>query len=219
MPRRHDADAFKVLALMECREQLSWCLIDEVQINKSYKMKKPRKAELDKRPSDEAPSPTRMFTTENDLPKKQRKELNELMNQRLADAVDLQMQMKQAHWNVKGPNFIALHELFDKVAEGVESYVDLIAERIVQLGGTAEGRIKQICSLTCLEEYPGKISEGRDHVEAVVRALASFGHEVRSTIDEATELNDPGSADLFTEVSRGIDKWLWFVEAHAQATK
>lgn len=182
-------------------------------------MKKNSKNKSPKATVKEAPLSPKMFTTENDLPKKQRQELNQLMNQRLADAVDLQMQMKQAHWNVKGPSFIALHELFDKVAEGVEDYVDLIAERIVQLGGTAEGTVHAAAALTKLEDYPSSISEGRDHVEAVVRALSAFGHEVRGTIGEATELNDPGSADLFTEVSRGIDKWLWFVEAHTQASK
>ena len=83
-----------------------------------------------------------MYETENDISLKRRSELNTLMNQRLADAVDLQMQMKQAHWNVKGPNFIGLHELFDKVDEAVESYVDMIAERIVQLGGIAEGTVR-----------------------------------------------------------------------------
>lgn len=182
-------------------------------------MKKAAKKTAAKRLSDEVASQPKMFSTENDLPKKERKEINQLMNQRLADAVDLQLQMKQAHWNVKGPNFIALHELFDKVAEAVESYVDLIAERIVQLGGTAEGTVGVVAKVTHLENYPLSISEGRDHIEAVVRALSSFGHEVRSTIGEATELDDPGTADLFTEVLRGIDKWLWFVEAHGQASK
>src|SRR5271163_3503340 len=84
----------------------------------------------------------KMYETENDITQQRRSELNALMNQRLADAVDLQMQMKQAHWNVKGPHFIGLHELFDQIDETVESYVDLIAERIVQLGGTAEGTVR-----------------------------------------------------------------------------
>src|SRR5437879_13037778 len=82
------------------------------------------------------------YETENDIPQQRRLELNALMNQRLADAVDLQLQMKQAHWNVKGPHFIGLHELFDQIDEAVESYVDLIAERIVQLGGIAEGTVR-----------------------------------------------------------------------------
>jgi starvation-inducible DNA-binding protein len=160
-----------------------------------------------------------MYETENDLPKDRRAQLNALMNQRLADAIDLQMQMKQAHWNVKGPSFIALHELFDKVSEAVESYVDMIAERIVQLGGVAEGTVRMTASRTRLPEYSPEIADGTAHVESVARALSTFGKEVRSTIDEANAFDDAGTADLFTEVSRGIDKWLWFVEAHSQASK
>ena len=160
-----------------------------------------------------------MYETENDIPLKRRTELSTLMNQRLADAVDLQMQTKQAHWNVKGPNFIGLHELFDQVNEAVESYVDMIAERIVQLGGIAEGTVRVAAARTRLDEYPLRIADGMAHVEAVARALSTFGHEARTTINQADELDDVGTADLFTEISRGIDKWLWFVEAHSQASK
>ena len=160
-----------------------------------------------------------MYETENDLALSNRKELNALMNQRLASAVDLQLQMKQAHWNVKGPSFIGLHELFDKVAEAVEGYVDMIAERIVQLGGVAEGTVRMAAARTRLVEYSPEISEGMAHVEGVARALSTFGEEVRRMIDEADELDDADTADLFTEVSRGIDKWLWFVEAHSQAAR
>jgi starvation-inducible DNA-binding protein len=161
----------------------------------------------------------KMYETENDISLKRRTELNALMNQRLASAVDLQTQMKQAHWNVKGPSFIGLHELFDKVAEAVESYVDMIAERIVQLGGTAEGTARIAASRTRLAEYPLQAGDGMAHVEAVACALSTFGQEARGTIEKANALDDAGTADLFTEVSRGIDKWLWFVEAHSQATK
>src|SRR5437667_2594022 len=161
----------------------------------------------------------RMYETENDIPEQRRSELNALMNQRLADAVDLQMQMKQAHWNVKGPHFIGLHELFDQIDEAVEGYVDLIAERIVQLGGIAEGTVRVAAERSRLEEYPLDIAEGRAHVEAVAKALSTFGHEARQTIDQAEELEDADTADIFTEISRGIDKWLWFVEAHSQADK
>ena len=164
----------------------------------------------------EAPA---LYQTENDISEKRRAELNALMNQRLASAVDLQMQMKQAHWNVKGPGFIGLHELFDKVDQAVESYVDMIAERIVQLGGIAEGTVRVAVSRTRLPEYPLALADGLAHVEAVARALSTFGQEVRTTIEEANVLGDADTADLFTEVSRGIDKWLWFVEAHSQAAK
>lgn len=161
----------------------------------------------------------KLYETENDIPQDRRVELIALMSQRLADAVDLQAQMKQAHWNVKGPNFIGLHELFDSVDEAVESYVDLIAERIVQLGGIAEGTVRVAAARSHLEEYPLAIADGQAHVEAVSKALSTFGHEARTAIDEADELGDADTADIFTEVSRGIDKWLWFVEAHTQATK
>src|SRR5256886_6758830 len=115
-----------------------------------------------------------MYETENDISQNRREELNALMNQRLADAVDLQLQMKQAHWNVKGPHFIGLHELFDKIDEAVEEYVDLIAERIVQLGGIAEGTVRVAAERSRLEEYPLDIADGHAHVEAVARALSTF---------------------------------------------
>lgn len=160
-----------------------------------------------------------MYETENDLPLKRRQEMNALMSQRLADAIDLQLQLKQAHWNVKGPNFIGLHELFDQVNDDVGNYVDLIAERIVQLGGIAEGTVRVAAGRSRLAEYPLDIADGAAHVEAVARALSTFGRDARSTIDEADDLDDADTADIFTEISRGIDKWLWMVEAHSQAAK
>lgn len=161
----------------------------------------------------------KMYQTENDISANLRAELNELMNQRLADAIDLQQQMKQAHWNVKGPHFIGLHELFDEINESVEGYVDLIAERIVQLGGIAEGTVRLSAKRSRLEEYPLTIADGSAHVEAVAKALSTFGHEARQTINQADDLGDADTADIFTEISRGTDKWLWFVEAHTQASR
>src|SRR5438045_5524550 len=133
-----------------------------------------------------------MYETENDISQQRRSELNALMNQRLADAVDLQAQMKQAHWNVKGPHFIGLHELFDQIDEAVEGYVDLIAERIVQLGGIAEGSARIAAARSRLEEYPLDIADGHAHVEAVARALSTFGYEVRITIDVEDTLGTGG---------------------------
>lgn len=169
--------------------------------------------------SNGAKTATKMYETENDLPLKRRQEMNALMSQRLADAIDLQLQLKQAHWNVKGPNFIGLHELFDQVNDDVGNYVDLIAERIVQLGGIAEGTVRVAAGRSRLAEYPLDIADGAAHVEAVARALSTFGRDARSTIDEADDLDDADTADIFTEISRGIDKWLWMVEAHSQAAK
>jgi starvation-inducible DNA-binding protein len=160
-----------------------------------------------------------LYETENDLPKADREELISLINQRLADVIDLKTQIKQAHWNVKGPNFIGLHELFDDIAEDVEKYVDMIAERAVQLGGIALGTARVAAGRSVLGEYPLDIADGSEHVEAVARALSTFGREARMTIDESDALDDAVTADMFTEISRGIDKWLWFVEAHTQAPK
>ncbi len=155
-----------------------------------------------------------MHPTKNDLPEKTRTRVAELLNARLADAIDLMLRAKQAHWNVKGPNFIALHELFDKVNEESEEYVDLIAERVVQLGGTAEGTLPAVARRSTLKEYPLATAAWKEHVEALAASLATFGKLARQAIVEATELQDLDTADLFTEVSRGIDKHLWLVESH-----
>jgi starvation-inducible DNA-binding protein len=160
-----------------------------------------------------------MFKTKNDLPESTRVKAVELLNARLADCIDLQTQIKQAHWNVKGPHFIGLHELFDKINEDVEDYVDDLAERAVQLGGVAEGTVRAVAKRSSLAEYPAKAVDGRSHVEALSSALAAFGTAARRTLDQANELGDLDTADLFTQVSRGIDKWLWFVEAHLQAER
>src|SRR5213592_3183583 len=157
-----------------------------------------------------------MYPTRNDLPESARIKLVELLNARLADCIDLQTQCKQAHWNVKGPDFIGLHKLFDDVNEDVEQYVDMIAERIVQLGGIAEGSVGAVEGRSTLPDYPLALSTGAEHVAALSDALAAFGRVARIGIEEMNDLEDAGSADLLTEISRGVDKWLWFVEAHQQ---
>lgn len=160
-----------------------------------------------------------MNPTKNDLPEKSRKKSVELLNSRLADVIDLQTQMKQAHWNIKGPHFIGLHKLFDEINETVEEYVDMIAERAVQLGGIALGTARVVAKSSKLPEYPLDITAGEDHVDAVSTALAAFGKEARASIDQAEEIKDADTMDLFTEISRGIDQWLWFVEAHLQGAE
>ena len=159
---------------------------------------------------------TDLFPTKNDLPVEVRSRVAELLNRGLADCIDLQTQCKQAHWNVKGPTFIALHKLFDEINEDVEEYVDLLAERVVQLGGVAEGTARCAAERSTLNEYPLEISSGDDHVEALSSALAAFGSSCRKGIDTLFDLGDADGADILTEISRGIDKWLWFVEAHQQ---
>ena len=157
-----------------------------------------------------------MHNTKIDIPKDAREKLIAILNQRLADAADLKSQAKQAHWNVKGLSFIALHELFDRVATEVDPMADDIAERITSLGGTALGTVRVAAQNSELSEYPLEISDGSDHVDALSTALADFGRRVRADIDRTDELGDKDTADLFTGVSRNIDKLLWFVEAHQQ---
>jgi starvation-inducible DNA-binding protein len=157
-----------------------------------------------------------MHQTRNDLPQDTRAASIKLLNERLADAIDLHLQAKQAHWNVRGPHFISLHELFDKVAEDVSGFIDEIAERASALGGVAEGTLQAVSSRTTLSPYSLTISDGRDHVDALSKALAAFGKQVRAAIDKADSAGDADTADLFTQVSREVDKQLWFVEAHLE---
>ena len=155
--------------------------------------------------------------TLNDLQESIRGQVVDLLNERLADAIDLQLQAKQAHWNVKGPSFIALHKLFDDVAASAGKYVDLLAERVVQLGGMAEGTRATVAERSQLPQYPINIATGDEHVWAMSNALATFGGAIRLASDEAGELGDANTADLCTGISRGIDKWLWMVEAHGRS--
>jgi starvation-inducible DNA-binding protein len=161
-------------------------------------------------------TPMRAYPTKNDLPEASRLEAIRLLNQRLADCIDLQTQCKQAHWNVKGPTFIALHKLFDEINEDVQEYGDLLAERVVQLGGIAEGTVGVVAERSSLVDYPLGLSSGTEHVAALSDALAAFGRTARVGIAEMSDLEDADSADILTEISRGVDKWLWFVEAHQQ---
>ncbi|MCL2724017.1 MAG: DNA starvation/stationary phase protection protein Dps [Polyangiaceae bacterium] len=155
-----------------------------------------------------------MHQTKNDLPENVRAAIVKILDARLADGIDLHGQVKHAHWNVKGPNFIALHELFDSVAEHVACGVDDLAERAVQLGGVADGLLGSVVKRSSLKSPSVDLPDGRAHVEAVSLSLAAYGAKVRAAIDEADKLGDKDTADLFTEVSRAVDKDLWFVEAH-----
>lgn len=157
-----------------------------------------------------------MHSTKNDLPSKVRSKVAGILGDRLADATDVMLASKQAHWNVKGRTFFQLHELFDKINESAEEWVDLLAERIVQLGGTADGTVQATAKRTSMAPYPLEITRGEDHVEAMSNALASFGKKVRSAIDKTGKAGDADTADIFTEISRDVDKYLWFVEAHQQ---
>jgi starvation-inducible DNA-binding protein len=160
-----------------------------------------------------------MYETSNDLSATTRRSMIEVLNEHLADAIDLQLQAKQAHWNIKGPNFVGLHQLFDQVAAEARENADDIAERAVALGGVARGTLQAVSGQSQLREYPLQVGDWRAHVRAVQDALATFGRGARKAIDDATAFNDADTADLFTEISRGVDKSLWMVEAHIQETE
>ncbi|MGE3108937.1 MAG: DNA starvation/stationary phase protection protein Dps [Phycisphaerales bacterium] len=161
-------------------------------------------------------STTRTFKTSIDLPADRREKLIALLNQHLADTFDLYSHSKQAHWNVKGAQFHQLHELFDELADQVRGYVDLIAERATALGGKALGTARMAASGSRLSEYPLDAGGSLAHVEALSVSFAALAATTRAAIDAADGLGDAGTADLFTEVSRGLDKGLWFLEAHVQ---
>jgi len=154
--------------------------------------------------------------TRNSLPQKVRKEVVSILQQKLADSIDLMLQTKQAHWNVKGPHFIPLHELFDKVFHDVENSVDLIAERIVQLGGVAMGTIQSVHAASTLPEYSVDFPSGSKHVAQVAHAISYFSELLRKDIALIAVLEDADTVDILTEISRSADKNLWFVEAHEQ---
>jgi starvation-inducible DNA-binding protein len=157
-----------------------------------------------------------MHDTRNDLPARTRAKVIESLNARLAEAIDLGAQAKHAHWNVKGPQFIAPHELFDKIAESVEEHIDELAERITALGGTAYGTIAAVARTSTLAPYPENIVDGLQHVDALAAAHAQFGKKIRKGIDESGKQGDADTADLYTGISRKVDKNLWFLEAHLQ---
>lgn len=160
-----------------------------------------------------------MHSTRIDMAAKIRARMAGLLNARLAEAIDLQRQAKQAHWNVKGPQFIALHELFDTLAGEIDGYVDDMAERITALGGIAEGTVQAVAGRSKLDAYPLDIGEGRAHLDALAAAYARYAKAVRKAIDEAAKAGDAGTSDLFTGISRGVDKALWLLEAHLQADR
>jgi starvation-inducible DNA-binding protein len=158
-----------------------------------------------------------MFKTANDITSETREMMVALLNQQLADTTDLYSQSKQAHWNVKGAQFYQLHELCDKLAGELEEYMDLIAERATALGGTALGTVRMAASASRLPEYPQDVFKSLATVEVLVERYANLAATTRAAIDTASSYDDADTADLFTEISRGLDKSLWFLEAHLQA--
>lgn len=159
-----------------------------------------------------------MFSTRNDLQREVRGRMIDLLNQQLADTFDLYSQAKQAHWNVKGAQFFQLHELFDKLAEELQGYVDQIAERATALGGLAQGTVRMSAANSQLPELELNVTDSLPIVEALADRYAALASGMRQAIKSAEEQVDADTADLFTEVSRGLDKSLWFLEAHLHST-
>lgn len=159
----------------------------------------------------------KLHKTSIDLDSETREQIITLLNQQLADTFDLYSQTKQAHWNVKGAQFFQLHELFDKLAAETLVYVDDIAERVTTLGGTALGTARMSSAASRLPEYSTKVVGSQESVEALVERYAVLAASTRAAIDASDDLNDADTADLFTGISRGLDKSLWFLEAHLQA--
>lgn len=159
---------------------------------------------------------TLLHETRIDLSAETRSELAGILNQQLADTADLYSQVKQAHWNVKGSDFQQLHELFDKIAESIEGYVDEIAERVTTLGAVALGTTRMAAEHSTLPEYPASLVAGPDHVEAVTERWAAYAASTRAAATRSAELGDPTTEDLFLEISRAADLGLYFLESHLQ---
>ena len=157
-----------------------------------------------------------MFTTKIDLPEPVRFKIVEMLNQRVAECIDLTLQAKQAHWNVKGPNFRSLHKLFDTVSTGIRKSSDLLAERLVQLGGIAQGTVEAVIDQSRLQAYPLTITAEVDHLNALSTSIASCGKWMRESVDIAAEWKDAGTSDLLLRTTQKLDQYLWMVEAHLQ---
>jgi starvation-inducible DNA-binding protein len=134
----------------------------------------------------------------------------------LADTIDLKTQAKQAHWNVKGPEFFQLHGLFDSIAAHLDDQADLIAERVTALGGTALGTARIAAATSAIPEYDLEVVAGLDHVVTLSERLGKATNQFRQDIDRTDELGDKATSDLFTQITREADKDLWFLEAHLQ---
>lgn len=158
-----------------------------------------------------------LFETGVDLAENTRTKVIEMLNQQLADGFDLYSHAKQAHWNVKGKNFFQLHELFDELAGALLEKLDVVAERVTALGGLAEGTVHMSASASRLPQFPGDIYEEDRILDTLIQHYTAYATSTRAAIDSTMELGDEGTADLFIELSRMIDKHLWFLEAHHQA--
>ncbi len=155
-----------------------------------------------------------LHATRIDIPLEIRAYVTTMLNQTLACTVDLRSQVKQAAWNVKGIAFIQLHALFDTIAVELDTYTDLLAERITVLGGMVRGTIRTAASQSTLLEYPGDLVEGNTHVRALAERFADYAKDLRSCIAHAVDVEDVDTGNVYTDISRGIDKRLSILEAH-----
>ena len=156
-----------------------------------------------------------MNQTKNDLEQELRQKMVEMLQQRTADAADLFYATRTAHFNVKGPSFGSLHELFEKIYRFIDAgVVDVMAERAVQLGGQMQTTLRHMAGTSMLEEYPTDLRDGIGHCEALSDRLAHFGKLLRENIDEAEDAGDKDTSDMLIDISREIDKFEWMVEAH-----
>lgn len=158
----------------------------------------------------------RLHKTNNSTPNNAKAIAMQVLQARLADSIDLGLATKQAHWNLKGPQFIGIHLMLDKFHDEQDGWSDTIAERITQLGGTARGTAQEVTKDTGLPPYPTDIYAIADHLHALIVRTAACANVIRQNIDDTDEAGDRGTADLLTEISRGLDRQLWLLEAHTQ---
>ena len=161
-------------------------------------------------------APTHNHKTVNDLEGNAKKVAIEILNARLADMIDLALITKQAHWNLKGPRFIAIHEMLDGFRDQLDAHVDTVAERVAQLGGTALGTSQIVAAQSKVPAYPTNIYKIEDHLAALIERYGAVANATRRAIDDTDEAGDADTADIFTAASRDLDKALWFLEAHVQ---
>jgi starvation-inducible DNA-binding protein len=157
---------------------------------------------------------TKLHLTRNSLPAKARELMVDLLNTQLATLLDLHSQCQQAHWNVRGRGFFALHKLFEEVAGLIAPHLDVTAERVTALGGDARGTVRMAAAISPLPDYPEHLENDIEHVAALLERFAASATHVRAATEQAASHGDPGTADLLTAVSRDLDKGLWLLEAH-----